>query len=124
LERIEDRFYYWPYWSNPAAPSKQRRPDRRLLVSNDRAAAVLGDGVFDTFTVEQERAAAALVTALSSHFGWGRDAFGYGHVDFDSPRKEDPGPLWRKVVLPRVLNNVFGDANVAGAAAPQSGAGE
>jgi N-acetyl-anhydromuramyl-L-alanine amidase AmpD len=123
LRRIEDCFYSWPYWSNPTAPPNERRPDPRLLVASERAAAVLGDGVFDAFTVEQERAAAGLVAALRDRFGWNQDAFSYGHVDFDSPRKEDPGPLWRKVVLPRVLNHVFGDTHVAGADASQSGAG-
>lgn len=120
LRRIADRCYSWPYWINPAAPPNERRPNPRLLVPNARAAVVLGDGAFDAFTAEQELAAAAVVGALRDRFGWGREAFGYGHVDFDSPRKDDPGPLWRKIVLPRLLDNVFG---AVGLEAPQSGAG-
>lgn len=123
LARIDGRFYCWPYWTNPSAPTHERRADPRCLVPAERAAAALGQGTFESFTAEQERAATALVAALAGQFGWKRDVLAYGHCNFDSPRKEDPGPLWQRFVLPRVLNNTFGGARVAGADAPSAGAG-
>ena len=56
-----------------------------------------------------------LLRALASRFGWTREVSVYGHVDFDSPRKEDPGPIWKQTVLPRVLDKIFGGGAVASA---------
>lgn len=58
------------------------------------------------YTPAQEATFERLVRALAVKFGWGAGAFRYGHCDFDSPRKIDPGPLWL-VVRERVLGRVF-----------------
>jgi N-acetyl-anhydromuramyl-L-alanine amidase AmpD len=79
---------------------------------------VHGQGVFDAFPPEQERSAAKLLAALALRFGWTRAVSVYGHRDFDSPRKEDPGPLWAGSVLPRVLDAVFGAPAVTAAEHP------
>lgn len=76
---------------------------------------VSNEGLFDAFTPEQESSAAVLLAALVARFGWTRDVCAYGHVDFDSPRKEDPGPLWKQGHLPRVLDKVFSGGTVASA---------
>jgi hypothetical protein len=117
LRKIGDRFFCWPYFTNPAAPAHERRADPRCAVDPSRAVVGPGQGTFDAFPPEQERAATKLLAALVVRFGWTRDASAYGHRDFDSPRKEDPGPLWAGVVLPRALDAVFGASPVADAGA-------
>jgi hypothetical protein len=57
-----------------------------------------------------------MLAALVTRFGWSRETCAYGHVDFDWPRKEDPGPLWKRERLPGVLDAVFGGGSVASAA--------
>jgi N-acetyl-anhydromuramyl-L-alanine amidase AmpD len=116
LRKIGDRFYCWPYWSNPGAPAHERRPDPRCALDSARAIAVHGEGTFDDFPAAQVTSAARVLGALVARFGWSRDACAYGHVDFDWPRKEDPGPLWKRERLPGVLDNVFGGGSVASAA--------
>lgn len=59
-----------------------------------------------SYTAAQEASFEKLARALVTRFGWKASAFRYGHVDFDSPRKIDPGPLWL-VVRERVLARVF-----------------
>jgi hypothetical protein len=112
LRKLGDRFYCWPYWSNPGAPRQERRPDPRCAVDAVRAVVVPGQGTFDAFSPEQEASATRLLGALVAQFGWTRDACAHGHRDFTTS-KEDPGPLWAEVVLPRVLDAVFGAALVA-----------
>ncbi len=111
LRKIGGKWYAWPYFLNPSAPGPDRKPNPKHLVEESRAVRAPGDGVFDAFTPAQETAATKLLGALVTRLGWSRDVCGYGHADFDSPRKEDPGPLWRKVVLPRVLDAVFATAS-------------
>lgn len=112
LRQLGGRFYCWPYFTNPAAPAHERRPEPRCAVDAARAVVVPGEGTFDAFPPEQEAAAARLLAALVARFGWVREACAYGHRDF-TPHKEDPGPLWADVVLPRVLDAVFGAAPTA-----------
>lgn len=68
------------------------------------------DGKFyEVFSQPQVDAAERLVRAMSERFQTlGRKEFSYGHVDFDPERKSDPWPLWRTVVLPALLDRVFG----------------
>lgn len=103
----EGRFYAWPYYSNPGAARAKRLVDPRLEVPRIRVAAH-GDSWYEGFTAAQELAAAAVVRALAERYDWPRERFTLGHRDFDSPRKEDPGPLWADVVLPRVLLAALG----------------
>lgn len=112
LRKLGERFYCWPYWSNPGAPRQERRPDPRCAVDVGRAVVVPGQGTFDAFTPEQEAAAARLLAALIAQFGWTRDACVHGHREFTT-NKEDPGPLWSGIVLPRVLDTIFGAAPAA-----------
>lgn len=113
LRKIGDRFFCWPYWLNPGAPAHELRPDPRCLLEDARAAAVAGEGVFDAFPPAQVASATALLQALVAAYGWSREASSHGHVDFDYPRKEDPGALWKREHLPSVLDAVFGGGSVA-----------
>jgi hypothetical protein len=88
------------------------------MVEESRAMRAPGEGFFDAITPAQEASATKLLDALVARFGWSREVCGYGHADFDSPRKEDPGPLWTKGVLPRVLDAVFGSDLVAANSQP------
>lgn len=112
LRKVGHRFYCWPYFTNPAAPAPERRADGRCAVDEGRAVVVPGQGTFDAFPPEQEAAAARLLGALALRFGWTREACAYGHRDFTT-HKEDPGPLWAELVLPRVLDAAFGAAPTA-----------
>lgn len=93
--------YVYPY----RQPDGSR--DERLRIDADRAVEVNGKW-WDGFTSAQESSAGALLQALASAYGWSREACGYGHRDFDSPRKEDPGPVWMGEVLPRILAGLGG----------------
>lgn len=117
LRKLGDRVYCWPYYVNPDAPEYERRPDPRCALEMERAV-VTNEGLFDAFTAMQEASATALLRALAARFGWTREVSAYGHIDFDSPRKEDPGPIWKQTVLPRVLDKVFGGGAVASASTP------
>jgi N-acetyl-anhydromuramyl-L-alanine amidase AmpD len=105
LKSINDRWYCWPY-----RIAGQLTPSPNCLISDDRAGHAEFGGVFDKFTAEQEESATRLLQAKVEAYGWDRAACSYGHVDFDSQNREDPGPLWRDEVLPRILAAVFGEA--------------
>lgn len=125
LRNLGDRFYCWPFWSNPGAPAHERRPDPRCAVDASRAMAVPGEGTFDDFPPAQVASAARMLAALVARFGWSRQASAYGHDDFDGLRKEDPGPLWKRQRLPGVLDEIFGGGSIASAApAPRAAQGE
>lgn len=68
----------------------------------------IGGVLYEAFPQAQVNAAEALVRALAEKFGWGRDQVSYGHVDFEPDRKRDPWPVWLEVVLPALLDRVFG----------------
>jgi N-acetyl-anhydromuramyl-L-alanine amidase AmpD len=76
-------------------------------VDRSQAAARAGK-LWHRFTPEQERTAELLVAALRERFHWPRSAFGYGHLNFDAPRKIDPGPVWMQERLPAILTRVYG----------------
>ena len=115
LRRLGALAYCWPYYLNPSAPPTARRPNPSCAVSLDRAVATHA-GLFDAFTPAQEASAAVIVRALVARYGWTRAVCAYGHVDFDPQNREDPGPIWKESVLPRVLDRVFGAGAVAAAA--------
>lgn len=105
LEKVGEKFFCWPFWLDPDHPASGADP--KLEVEASRA--VLHAGTwYDDFPKAQEMASARVVTALMLKYRWSRDVCRYGHVMFDQQRKEDPGPLWLEVVLPRVLDMVFG----------------
>lgn len=109
LEKVGDRYYCWPFWLDPDAAPEVRQPDPKLEIPPERA--VVHEGAFfDSFPEAQEHAAARLLQTLVVRFRWRRSVCRYGHFQFDSPRKEDPGPFWMNVVLPRVLDRVFGSS--------------
>lgn len=107
LEKVGDKFYCWPYWLNPAAPPAERVPDPKVEIPASRTTLV-GSVWYDDFPSAQQEAAQRLVTALVLRFKWARDVCQYGHVMFDPGRKEDPGPRWLEVLLPKILDGVFG----------------
>ncbi len=112
LRRIGDRAYSWPYYVNPNAPSNERRVDPALALPIERGVETSA-GLFDGFTPAQGLAAAAMLRALVTRYAWTRDVSGYGHVEFDPQNREDPGPIWKDTVMPRVLDRVFGTAAAA-----------
>lgn len=75
---------------------------------SENSVLTLDGAAYEAFPRAQVEAAEALVRALAEKFGWGRDQFNYGHVDFEPNRKQDPWPVWRIVVLPALLDRVFG----------------
>lgn len=107
LEKVGSKFYCSPYWLNPDAPEAERQPDPKLEIVVERAMQH-ADGWYDAFPEAQEMAATRLLASLVATFKWPKENCVWGHRDFDSPRKIDPGPLWQDVVLPRVLARVFG----------------
>jgi N-acetyl-anhydromuramyl-L-alanine amidase AmpD len=115
LRMIDGRCYCWPYWLNPGAPRNELRADPKCLLDSSRAVIASGDGLFDEYTPEQEASALRMLVALAATYSWARAACGHGHVDFDWPRKEDPGPLWKQVHLKRVLEAIFDGGLVASA---------
>lgn len=107
LLRLGNAAYCWPFYANPTAALQLRRPDPNCAVSLDRVVAT-EKGLFDRFTVAQEASAQVVVRALVARYRWTREVCMYGHVDFDPQNREDPGPIWRETILPRVLDRVFG----------------
>jgi len=107
LEVVDGKFYCWPYWTNPTAPAGARTPDPTLELPESRAQMMAGTW-YDTFPAPQEQAAQRLVQALAIKYKWSRSVTQYGHLMFDPGRKEDPGPLWLELALPRILDGVFG----------------
>lgn len=95
LHKVGDKLLAWPWEKGSADLS-----DRGQLV---KQVAPWLDGYYDTYTPEQEATAARLVRALHDAYGLPAEMFRFGHVNFDFPRKEDPGPIWMNEVLPRVL---------------------
>ncbi len=63
----------------------------------------------------------ATVRALVAAYRWLRDVCSYGHVDFDPANREDPGPIWKHAILPRVLDRVFGSTAAAAIADDDAG---
>lgn len=103
LRLLGSRFYAWPFVDVHGEPAS------KYEVAASRAVAVktaFGTAYFDAFTAAQEATTEALWRALRDRFGWPREAFGYGHVDFDSPRKQDPGPLF-PLLRERVLDRIY-----------------
>lgn len=113
FRKIGDGFYCWPFWLNPGAPKHELRADPRCAVDPSRVVVDPNGGLFDEFTPEQEVSALKLVVALANQYGWSRPSCSYGHVDFDWPRKEDPGPVWKHLHLKRILDAVFDGGLVA-----------
>lgn len=72
----------------------------------DREVVGVAGHTFDAFPAAQVAAAGEVLRAVASAFGLSRADCSFGHCDFDSPRKADPGPVWRGVVLPRLLTEV------------------
>lgn len=114
LLKLGPRCYCWPYWLNPDAPTAQRQPDPKLEVEATRARPADGGfwkyaegGNFDAFPPAQVASATALLKTLVAAYGWKPEVCVYGHLMFDFPRKEDPGPLWLKEHLPAILAATF-----------------
>lgn len=72
-------------------------------VGDDREVVGVAGHTYDAFPAAQQRAALDVLRAVASSYGMSRAHASFGHCDFDSPRKFDPGPVWRGVVLPRLL---------------------
>jgi N-acetyl-anhydromuramyl-L-alanine amidase AmpD len=71
--------------------------DPTLVVAPERAKIVEGKGVFDAFTDPQIAAAQRVLDALVRTYALDPSNCRYQHGDFE-PRKEDAGPLWRRVL--------------------------
>lgn len=102
------QFYTWPYYL-----AGGRTPDPRSRLDRQRVAHHEGHA-FDGFPEAQVLSAAALSTGLAHALGWDESALRHGHADFAAPRKIDPGPLWMKEILPRILDVTGAVAQAAG----------
>jgi N-acetylmuramoyl-L-alanine amidase len=107
LRKLHGRWYCHPYWLKPAALGDALQPDPGCEVHESRVRH-LPEGMFDSFTPEQEDVCGLVLGVLVGRYGWTRELSAFGHVDLDPARREDPGPVWRNEVLPRVLAKVFG----------------
>lgn len=105
LEKVGGKFYCWPFYLHPDAPEQGMDPKYELPAER---AVEHGGQFFDAFPEAQEQAATRLLQQLALTCKWSRDVSAYAHLMFDPGRKEDPGPVWLEVVLPRVLDRVFG----------------
>jgi hypothetical protein len=124
LARLDGRLYCWPYHRDPAAPRHERRRDPRCEVA-PRDSVRLSDGaVFAAFTPAQESAATQLLEALAAALERPRAACAYTHRQFDPDRKTDPGRLFEELVLPRMLDLVFGPDDDATEVSPPPDFGE
>lgn len=106
LMQIGERVYRYPYWAR-ARGGAPKAPNPNLAVDRHRVIDVPGAGLFDRFTLAQERTAALLIRALAKAYGLTPEAFRYGHADFDASQREDPGPVWMERHLPRALEAAF-----------------
>ncbi|MDX2087860.1 MAG: N-acetylmuramoyl-L-alanine amidase [Kofleriaceae bacterium] len=102
LARIGGAYFAHPYWLD----AKKRVPDPRCRVPVERVVTYSGRA-HDAFTQDQVTIARELVSVLAAHFSWGAAQFLLSHGDFASPAKTDPGPLWMKRHLPRLLSDIF-----------------
>jgi hypothetical protein len=108
LVEVDGRLYCWPYFRNPAAPPSERRPDPRCEVRSNAAIRLADGAIYGAFPFEQEGAATQLLEALATALDRPRAACSYTHRQFDPGRKQDPGRVFDELVLPRMLDLVFG----------------
>lgn len=99
LKRISGKWYCWPYWED----KETETPDAQCEVPANRAMRVQGEGYFDAFTDAQIRSACVLAEALKQAYILSAANLEHGHKEFDPLRREDPGPLFRKTHLPRII---------------------
>lgn len=104
LIKVGEAYYAHPFWKDAG----KRVPDPHCQVPLSRVATYEGKP-FDTFTAEQVALATELVLALTAHYGWGAEELSHSHAEYGAPAKSDPGPLWMRHFLPRVLSDVFVD---------------
>ena len=107
LHAVKDGFYTWPFFSDPHAPPAERRADPRCRVGRLRATLFSDGRFYDLFPAAQIAAATELLRACAQRYRLSRRAAAYGHCDFSSPTKTDPGPLWMRGILPRVLDHAY-----------------
>jgi N-acetylmuramoyl-L-alanine amidase len=105
LERVGDKFCCWPFWMDPDQPSSG--PDPHMEIAPERAVQH-GAQWFDDFPTAQRDAAFRLLQSLVIRYKWTREVSAYSHCQFDPTRKEDAGPRWLDVLLPSILDQVFG----------------
>ena len=97
----DGQFYAWPVWKagTKDVPDPKLRIDPTRVVIHELKA-------FDGFPTEQITSASELAGCLVKTLQWEESALCHGHADFAAPRKIDPGPLWMKEILPRVLERI------------------
>jgi N-acetyl-anhydromuramyl-L-alanine amidase AmpD len=108
LPDMAHRYYCWPYYGEPAYPEARRKFATAYEVPSNRAKYVNGAGSFDEFPPAQVEMATRVLRALVTAYGWPREACAFGHHDFDPVRKDDPGALWQQMIMPRILEDIFG----------------
>lgn len=101
LRLVDDRWLSWPFkfgteWGAP------------IVVPAAEVAGMVGPHGWHAFTPAQVDAATRVLSALVGTYGLRRDACAWTHARIDPQRRIDPGEVWTKVHLPKVLASVFG----------------
>jgi hypothetical protein len=109
LNEIGGHLYAWPFYRNPHAPERERRANPKCRVNRSRGVLFSDGRIYDGFTHKQIDSARELVAACKARFALNRRTAAYAHADFAAPARTDPGPLWMRGYLPRILDDVFGD---------------
>jgi N-acetyl-anhydromuramyl-L-alanine amidase AmpD len=92
----DNKAYTWPYFR--ASKPLSSNPADHILDPNLEVPIELAiktpEGYFCSFTEEQVKSAAEITKVLQNTYEIDSKNLFYKHKDFDSIRKEDPGPLW------------------------------
>lgn len=113
LNEIGGHLYAWPFYRNPHAPERERRANPKCRVPRARGVLFSDGRLYDGFTARQVDTARELVAACVARFAFNRHTAAYAHADFAAPTRTDPGPVWMRGHLPRILDEVFGSATPA-----------
>lgn len=103
LKRIGAKWFCWPYWEDKIAEI----PDKDCEVAATRSTRVQGEGYFDSFPESQIHTAISLTRSIAICYSLSAANLAHGHKDYDPIRKEDPGPLFKRVYLPTILSDAL-----------------
>lgn len=107
LHRVEGRFYASWLKDEKGNESRALGPNPKSEIPAERVYGRPGVHYQERFTAAQVVTATALGNALLRRFPhWTPTSLTYTHMQFDQPRKMDPGRAWTDEVQPHLLANV------------------